>query len=99
MPRSILLVISLLALLATPVAAQEATPEATPVAAEADAITVVASGLTNPRGLLVIADVSLYVVEAGSGGTNPPTDINGDADYRRHLAPVLARRAVLGAAG
>jgi len=31
-------------------------------------------------------------------GTSPPSDINGDADYRRHLAPVLARRAVLGAA-
>ncbi|HEU5145040.1 MAG TPA: xanthine dehydrogenase family protein subunit M [Dermatophilaceae bacterium] len=32
-------------------------------------------------------------------GTNPPSDLNGDADYRRHLATVLARRAVLAAAG
>ena len=32
-------------------------------------------------------------------GTNPPSDLNGDADYRRHLATVLTRRAVLGAAG
>lgn len=32
-------------------------------------------------------------------GTNPPSDLNGDSDYRRHLATVLARRAVLAAAG
>jgi aerobic carbon-monoxide dehydrogenase medium subunit len=32
-------------------------------------------------------------------GTSPPTDLNGDANYRRAIAPVLARRAVLAAAG
>ncbi|GAB4002520.1 FAD binding domain-containing protein [Nocardioides ultimimeridianus] len=32
-------------------------------------------------------------------GTEPPSDLNGDADYRRHLATVLTRRAVLTAAG
>src|SRR5690625_3989230 len=30
-------------------------------------------------------------------GTNPTEDLNGDATYRRHLATVLARRAVLSA--
>lgn len=32
-------------------------------------------------------------------GTNPPSDLNGDADYRRHLANVLTGRAVAAAAG
>ena len=32
-------------------------------------------------------------------GTSPPSDLNGDSDYRRHLATVLTRRAVLAAAG
>ena len=32
-------------------------------------------------------------------GTNPPSDLNGDADYRRHVATVFTRRAVLAAAG
>ncbi|RLV47546.1 xanthine dehydrogenase family protein subunit M [Nocardioides mangrovicus] len=36
--------------------------------------------------------------EAAAEGTNPPSDLNGDADYRRHLATVLSRRAVLAAA-
>ena len=32
-------------------------------------------------------------------GTNPPSDLNGDADYRRHLATVLTRRAISTALG
>jgi carbon-monoxide dehydrogenase medium subunit len=32
-------------------------------------------------------------------GTSPPADLNGDSDYRKHLATVLTRRAVLKAAG
>lgn len=37
--------------------------------------------------------------EQAAEGTNPPSDLNGDADYRSHLARVLTRRAVLAAAG
>ena len=36
---------------------------------------------------------------AAAEGTDPPSDLNGDADYRRSIVPVLTRRAVLAAAG
>ena len=36
---------------------------------------------------------------AGRRGRQPAVDLNGDADYRRHLATVPTRRAVLAAAG
>src|ERR687898_510192 len=51
-----------------PVAAQEATPAASPAAGAAP---VVASGLTNPRGMTWGADGTLYVALAGNGGTSP----------------------------
>jgi aerobic carbon-monoxide dehydrogenase medium subunit len=35
--------------------------------------------------------------DAVADGTTPPSDLNGDADYRRHLARVLTRRAVISA--
>ena len=37
--------------------------------------------------------------DAAAEGTSPPSDLNGSAEYRRHLATVLTRRAVLKAAG
>jgi carbon-monoxide dehydrogenase medium subunit len=37
--------------------------------------------------------------EAAAEGTSPPSDLNGKADYRQHLARVLTRRAVTAAAG
>ncbi len=45
------------------------------------------------------ADGVREACDLAAEGTNPPSDLNGDADYRRHLATVLTRRAVLAAAG
>lgn len=67
MHRSLLFIVTLLALLAAPVAAQEATPGAMP---QNSALTTVASGLITPRGFLWTADGTLYVAQAGSGGTS-----------------------------
>ena len=44
-------------------------------------------GVDHPGG---IAEAAALAAE----GTNPPSDLNGDADYRRHLVTVLTRRAV-----
>jgi carbon-monoxide dehydrogenase medium subunit len=32
-------------------------------------------------------------------GTNPPADLNASAEYKRHLATVLTKRAIVEAAG
>ncbi|HZK35911.1 MAG TPA: xanthine dehydrogenase family protein subunit M [Aeromicrobium sp.] len=45
---------------------------------------------------LEVGAIARATASAGEG-TNPPSDINGDADYRRHLASVLTKRAVLAA--
>jgi len=67
MKHSFLLVVTLLALLAAPVAAQESSPVASPTAGAPSAV---ASGLINPRGFLWTDDGTLYVAQAGTGGTS-----------------------------
>ena len=37
---------------------------------------------------------SRAAAEHAAEGTSPPSDLNGKADYRQHLARVLTRRAV-----
>lgn len=44
-------------------------------------------------------DVVRDAATKAADGTEPPSDLNGAADYRQHLAGVLTRRAVLAAAG
>jgi carbon-monoxide dehydrogenase medium subunit len=50
-------------------------------------------------GAAVTEDGVRAAADQSAQGTNPPSDLNGDADYRKHLATVLTRRAVLQAAG
>ncbi|HEY7042095.1 MAG TPA: xanthine dehydrogenase family protein subunit M [Nocardioidaceae bacterium] len=50
-------------------------------------------------GQSATADAVKAACAQAAEGTNPPSDTNGDADYRRHLASVLTGRAVLAAAG
>lgn len=50
-------------------------------------------------GRAATEDAVREAVAGVAEGTTPPSDLNGDADYRRHVATVLTRRAVLSAAG
>jgi hypothetical protein len=50
-----------------------------PVPALAASVEVVMSGLDNPRGLAFALDGSLYVTEAGRGGTSPCISVRGVA--------------------
>lgn len=50
-------------------------------------------------GQAATGDAVRQAAASAAEGTNPPTDTNGDAPYRRHLAAVLTGRAVLAAAG
>jgi aerobic carbon-monoxide dehydrogenase medium subunit len=51
------------------------------------------------RGQAVDADSIARAAEQSGEGTNPPGDLNATAEYKRHLARVLTRRALEEAAG
>jgi aerobic carbon-monoxide dehydrogenase medium subunit len=50
-------------------------------------------------GVAASADVIAAAAGHAADGTQPASDLNGQADYRQHLARVLTRRAVSAAAG
>jgi aerobic carbon-monoxide dehydrogenase medium subunit len=49
-------------------------------------------------GVAVEPDAVAGALSSIADGTSPPTDVNGDPEYRRHLVSILGRRAVLAAA-
>ena len=50
-------------------------------------------------GATATVDGVRAAAEQAADGTNPPSDLNGSAEYRTHLAKVLTGRAVVAAAG
>ncbi|HKO28449.1 MAG TPA: xanthine dehydrogenase family protein subunit M [Solirubrobacteraceae bacterium] len=80
---------------------------------EGDTISDVRVGLTNMgsvplraraveealRGQSASADSIARAAEQAAEGTNPPADLNASAEYKRHLARVMTRRALETAAG
>ena len=51
------------------------------------------------RGQELSAENIAAAAEHAADGTNPPADLNASADYKRHLARVLTRRAIQDALG
>ncbi len=51
------------------------------------------------RGQELTPENIAKAAELAADGTNPPADLNASADYKRHLARVLCRRALEHAAG
>lgn len=51
------------------------------------------------RGKELSAENIAAAAEHAAEGTNPPADLNASADYKRHLARVLTRRALQDAVG
>jgi carbon-monoxide dehydrogenase medium subunit len=80
---------------------------------EGDTIADVRVGLTNMgsvplrahaveealRGQSATAESIARAAEQAAEGTNPPADLNASAEYKRHLARVMTRRALETAAG
>ena len=50
-------------------------------------------------GVQATEDAVREAAGKAADGTNPPSDLNGESSYRKHLATVLTRRAVVTAAG
>jgi carbon-monoxide dehydrogenase medium subunit len=50
------------------------------------------------RGRPLDADSIAAAAEQAAEGTQPPADLNASADYKRHLARVLTKRALADAA-
>ena len=50
-------------------------------------------------GSVASPDAITAAADQAADGTTPPNDLNGQSDYRQHLARVLTRRAVTHAAG
>jgi carbon-monoxide dehydrogenase medium subunit len=46
------------------------------------------------RGRPLTAESIAAAAEQAAEGTDPPADLNASADYKRHLARVLTRRAL-----
>ncbi|HTU29634.1 MAG TPA: xanthine dehydrogenase family protein subunit M [Solirubrobacteraceae bacterium] len=51
------------------------------------------------RGKELTAENISAAAALAAEGTNPPSDLNASAEYKRHLATVLTRRAITDAAG
>ena len=51
------------------------------------------------RGQALTEENIAAAAEHAAEGTDPPADLNASADYKRHLARVLCRRALEEAAG
>ena len=51
------------------------------------------------RGQSATAESIARAAEQAAEGTTPPADLNASAEYKRHLARVLCRRALMDAAG
>jgi aerobic carbon-monoxide dehydrogenase medium subunit len=51
------------------------------------------------RGQSASAEAIASAAEQAAEGTNPPGDLNATPDYKRHLARVMTRRALMDAAG